>query len=61
MHFLRQAVDLLGMNGCICLNGSVILLLQMVLIEMLKHVKDISNFIKISQTRSIPFEESVKS
>lgn len=29
--------------------------------EMLKHVKDISNFIKISQTRSIPFEESVKS
>ena len=28
---------------------------------MLKHVKDISNFIKISQTQSIPFEESVKS
>ena len=29
--------------------------------EMLKHVKDISNFIKISQTRSIPFEKRVKS
>ena len=28
--------------------------------EMLKHVKEVSNFINISQTRSIPFQEYVK-
>ena len=28
---------------------------------MIKHVKDTSNFIKISKTQSIPFEDSVQS
>ena len=26
---------------------------------MMKHVKDVSNFIKISQTRDMPFEENI--